>query len=138
MTRRMAKGLIAGAVMLALAGCKSDDDVARELLANALQQYSVVQNEALPTADRLVAGREVVAVLDRIVADYGTTDLGLQIAAGGNFGAVSRRDLADQIIDLEMMRENELCDEQPTAGCIVRQLAVDIGLGDPQALFHWA
>jgi hypothetical protein len=138
MRKNMAKGLIAGAALLVLVGCKSDEDTARELLANALQYYSAMQDETTPTPDRLTAGRQVITVLDQIVADYGTTDLGLQIAAGGSFGAVSRRDLLDQIADIEKMLEYELCDQQPTAACIVERLASDVGIFDRQELYRRA
>ena len=115
------------ATVLILAGCQSEEDKAREVLAEALQNYAQMQDTTGDTQARLEAGKAVEQALTLIVQDYGKTDLGLEIAAGGSVGAFSSTSLKQQIVELEAQREYELCDQVPTPTCVIERLARDNG-----------
>lgn len=113
------------ATVLILAGCQSEEDKAREVLSEALQNYAQMQDTAGDTQARLEAGKAVEQALTLIVQDYGKTDLGLEIAAGGSVGTFSSASLKQQIVELEAQREYELCDQVPTPTCVIERLARD-------------
>ncbi|MBD3786625.1 MAG: hypothetical protein IE922_06590 [Sphingomonadales bacterium] len=127
---RLHKTLLASVALCALAACKSEEDLAREILAEALQSYAVLQDDSASTQSRLEAGQAVTEALQRIVSEHGATDLGLEIAAGGTVGEMSPDTLRQQIKALQDLRALELCDDEPTATCVVDQLAGDLLLKD--------
>ncbi|KQI70740.1 hypothetical protein AN191_16295 [Loktanella sp. 5RATIMAR09] len=124
--------------MVTLSGCQSDEEQAREILADALQDYAVMQDETVATQDRLIAGNSVSDALERIVDEFGTTDLGLEIAAGGTVGQITAASLRQQIAALEGLRAFERCDEEPTASCVVDRFVAEFNLDDRQELFAQA
>ena len=132
---RLIASPLAIAACLALAGCKSEDDEAREMLAAALQDYAIVGEEEQPIDARLAAAQTALGALDRIVQDYATTDLGLQLAAGGTVGEISVTELQRQIAALEVRREFEACDVTPTPGCVVDHLVADMRIADRPQLY---
>lgn len=133
---RLTTSVLAVLAALTLTACKSDEEQAREILAAALQDYAVMQDQAAPTQDRLTAGQSVSAALDRIVAEFGTTDLGLEIAAGGTVGQITTTDLRQQISALQDLRAFERCDQEPTPVCVVDRLAAALGFDDRAQLFE--
>lgn len=123
--------LILGTVaLMVLAGCKSEEDRAREALSQALEHYALMQDEAATTPDRITAGQSFVTALDAIKRDYATTDIGLEIASGGTVGGIIVADVDAQITDLEALRAFEMCDEAPTPVCVVDRYAQTLGVGD--------
>ena len=127
---RLHRTLLSSLALCALTACKSEEDLAREILAEALQHYAVLQDDTTSTENRLKAGQAITDALQRIVSDHATTDLGLEIAAGGTVGEMSTDLLRQQILELQDLRALELCDEQPTAICVVDRLAGDVLLKD--------
>ncbi|WP_333713887.1 hypothetical protein [Yoonia sp.] len=132
---RLTTSVLALVAALTLAACQSEEEQAREILADALQDYAVMQDRTNPTEARLTAGHSVADALARIVAEFGTTDLGLEIAAGGTVGQITTEDLRRQISALEDLRAFERCDEEPTPACVVDRLVADLGYKDRAELF---
>lgn len=129
--------LILGATaLIVLAGCKSEEDEAREALADALQHYAVMQDEGAATSERIAAGQTLAVALDSIVTDYATTDLGLEIASGGKVGEFTVAELDQRIADLEKLRAFEICDEAPTPDCVVDRFVAARGLDSRADLFE--
>jgi hypothetical protein len=135
---RFTSSLVAIMAMVTLSGCQSDEEQAREILADALQDYAVMQDETVVTQERLIAGNSVSDALGRIVEEFGTTDLGLEIAAGGTVGQITTVNLRQQIATLEDLYAFEGCDEEPTASCVVDRFVAEFNLDDRQELFEQA
>ncbi|MBW3243713.1 hypothetical protein KUV57_13655 [Epibacterium sp. DP7N7-1] len=133
---RFTTSLIAIMAMLTLSACKSEEEKAREVLADAMQDYALMQDETVTTEDRVIAGRSVSDALERIVNEFGTTDLGLEIASGGTVGQISSDGLRRQIVALENLRAVEMCDEEPTAACVVDGFVAELKLDDRQQFFE--
>lgn len=133
---RLYTPLISGLALFALVACQSEEDLAREVLAEALQSYAMLKDDSLPTKERLAAAQAVSEALQRIVQDYGTTDLGLELAAGGTVGEMSADGLRLRILELQQLRAMELCTEQPTATCVIDRLVQAEGLENRQELLQ--
>ena len=110
--------------MMGLSACEDREANARTLLAEALASHQIARDESLPASERLKAARDVISDFERIEAEYGDTDIGLQLVANGGIGEVRRADLPELTSELEDAVEIEQCRDAPTSSCVAKMTLV--------------
>ncbi|WP_376870214.1 hypothetical protein [Albirhodobacter sp. R86504] len=118
------KLLMAVSLIAVLAGCKSDEETARESLGAAIELVTGSRSARSQTAayQDLIKAQEMLQAISR---DQAGTETALRIAAGERIGEVSLAELGALIETAQIGMEVEQCESTPTAACLFATLQQD-------------